>query len=91
MMYAYSDMECDRHNFLSFYAILTPILTPLKNAKSTWRYYPVTHVYHKSKSYDVWFLRYKMQWTESLIILDHFLPFDPPINPKNHFTLVYHK
>ena len=30
-MYAYSDMECDRHNFLSFLAIFcsfTPILTP---------------------------------------------------------------
>ena len=22
MMYAYSDMECDRHNFLSFFALL---------------------------------------------------------------------
>ena len=31
MMYAYSDMECNRHNFLSFQAIFcsfTPLLTP---------------------------------------------------------------
>ena len=31
MMYAYSDMECSRHNFLSFYSVIcsiTPVLTP---------------------------------------------------------------
>ena len=75
-----------------------------KNVKNTWRHYPFTHVYHKSRSYayDVWFLRYKVKWTEFFVILSHFLPFNPLNNPKNqdfekikkawryyHFTLVY--
>ena len=29
--------------------------------KNPWRYHHFTHVYHKSKSYDVWFLRYRAQ------------------------------
>ena len=33
--------------------------------------------------YDVWFLIYGMQWTECFAILDHFLPFQLPKNPKN--------
>ena len=40
-------------------------------------------MYHKSRSYDVWFLRYKAQNTEFFVILGHFLTFDPPNNPKN--------
>ena len=57
-----------------------------KKFKNTWRYYPFTHVYHKSKSHHVCFLRYKVQRTELFVILGHFLPFDPPNNPKNqHF------
>ena len=37
-----------------------------------------------NESHDVWFLRYEMQQTEFLVILDHFLPFThPPNNPKN--------
>ena len=49
-----------------------------KNVKNTWRHYPFTHVYHKSRSYayDVWFLRYKVKWTEFFVILSHFLPFN---------------
>ena len=38
---------------------------------------------HKWQSYDLWFLRYGVQWTEFFVILDHFLPFYPPNNPKN--------
>ena len=38
---------------------------------------------HKWQSYDAWFLRYGVQWTEFFVILDHFLPFYPPNNPKN--------
>ena len=34
-------------------------------------------------SHDVWFLRYKMQHTKFLVILDHFLPFHLPNNLKN--------
>ena len=50
-------------HFRPFFALL-PHYWPQKlkfgkNVKNTWRYYPFTHVYHKSRSYDVWFLRYK--------------------------------
>ena len=38
---------------------------------------------HKWQSYDVWFLRYGLQRTECFAILDCFLPFYPPNNPKN--------
>ena len=63
-------------------------------------------MYHKWKSYDVWFLRYETWQTEFFVILDHFLPLHPrPQQPtkskvwKNerrackyyHFTHVYHK
>ena len=40
-------------------------------------------MHHKSRSYDVWSLRYKVQRTKFLVILGHFLPFDSPNNPKN--------
>ena len=39
---------------------------------------------HKWQSYDVWFLRYGVQWTEFFVILDSLLPFYPPYNLKNH-------
>ena len=32
---------------------------------------------HKWQSYDVWFLRYGVQWTECFVILDSFLPCYP--------------
>ena len=54
-----------------------------KNEQHTWWYYHFTNAYHKWQSYDVWFLRYEMKQTEFLVILDHFLPFYPPNNPKN--------
>ena len=54
-----------------------------KNLKNTWRYYHFTNVYHKWQSYDVWFLRYEVWQTEFFVILDCFLPFYPPNNPKN--------
>ena len=47
-----------------------------------WRYYHFTHLYHKWQSYDVWFVRYKVWQTGCFVILDHFLPFYPPNNPK---------
>ena len=54
-----------------------------KNVKNTWRYYPFPHVNHKSRSYDVWFMRYKVQRAEFFVILGHFCPdSDPPNNPK---------
>ena len=51
MMHASLGMKCDRHIFLSFWAIFgpfTPLLTQKlkfeKNVQKTWRYYPFTHV-----------------------------------------------
>ena len=45
--------------------------------KKAHRYYHFTHVYHKWKLYDVWFLRYEALQTEFFLILDHFMPFYP--------------
>ena len=53
-----------------------------KNKKTALRNYHFTHVYHKWKSYDTWFLRYGVWQT----IFCHFGPFFallPPNNPKN--------
>ena len=74
-------------HFRSFFALL-PHYWPRKlifgkNVKRNWRYYPFTQVHHKSRSYDAWFLRYKVQRTKFFVILGHFLPFCPPNNPKN--------
>ena len=44
--------------------------------KEVWRYHEVPLVSHKWQSYDVWFVRYKVQGTESFG--DYFLPFWPP-------------
>ena len=40
-------------------------------------------MYHKWQSYDVCFLRYRVRQTEYFVILNHFLPFYSPNNPKN--------
>ena len=94
-MYASWDIECNRHNFLLFcvtFCPFTPLLTPkIKiwkkcKKKPPWRYYPFPHVYHKWTSYDVWFLRYKARWIEFFVTLGHFLPSDPPKNPKKKKT-----
>ena len=53
-----------------------------KNEKNTWRYYHFTHVYHKWQSYDVWFLRYGAWQTKFFVILERFLSFYPPMDPK---------
>ena len=96
-------------NFLSFWPFfaLLPSWQPKKskfwkNEKNPWRYYYFTLVQNKWPSYDVWFLRYQVQQTELLVILDHFLPFYSPSNPKNQnfeklkktpggIIIVYHK
>ena len=90
MMYAFWDMECDSHNFVSFWAMFCPLphywpwkLKFGKNVKSSWRYHPFTHVYHKWRSYDVCFLRYKVGQSKFFVILGDFYPFDPPNNPKH--------
>ena len=76
--------EFDRHNFLSFWVIFctfTQLLTRKikiwKNIKRTCRYYTFTYAHHKSRSYDVWFLKYKVQTPKFFVILDLFFFFCP--------------
>ena len=54
-----------------------------KKKKKFRKYYHLTHVYQKSQSYDVRFLRYGVTQTEFFVILDHFLPFYSTNNPQN--------
>ena len=70
-------------HFLPFQLTDSPENQSLKIEKNTWRYYHFTQVYHKWQSNDVWFLRYQVQLTKFLTILDHFLPLYLPDNPKN--------
>ena len=52
-------------HFLPFTTLTTQKDKILKKTKqkSTWRYYPLKNTYYKSRSYDVWFLKYKVQQT----------------------------
>ena len=45
-----------------------------RNVKKDLRHYPFTHVYHKWRSYDVWFQGYKARQSKFFVILGHFLP-----------------
>ena len=74
-----------------------------RNFKKVWRYYPITHVYHELRSYDVWFQKYKARQTKLFVIWSHF--FWPltllttwiiKVLKKRpwryyHFTFAYHK
>ena len=75
MKYSFWDMEWDRQNVLSFWAIFFSLTTRkikiFKKWKSIWRCHHFTNAYQKSKSYDVCFLRYGIQQT----IFYHFRPF----------------
>ena len=67
------DMECGKQKFLPFWAILLPFYLTnnskfWKNEKNAWRYYPSTNVYHKWRSYGVWFQRYGAWQTEFFVI-----------------------
>ena len=111
MMYGSWDMKGNRIN-CHFEPFLAPLLhwqpeKPKfwKNEESTLRYHHFTYVYHKWKSYDVWFLKYGVQQTEFLFILEHFLPYCPLTTQKikilkkwkksacryHNFTKVYQK
>ena len=76
------DIRRNTQKFLSFWTIFCPFI-PLTNQKikilkkwkNPWRYYHFTFVYHEWQSYDVRFLRYRVQQAKSFLILDHFLPF----------------
>ena len=76
-----------RHNFLLFWIIFCPFIAlywPWKKiVKKPRRYYPFTHVYHKWKSYDAWFLRYKGTRDRVFSYLGPFFALWPPNNPKN--------
>ena len=116
MMHGSWDTEEERQNFLSFWAIF--VLSPPPNDpenenfekkktmnKLLWDIILLyINVYHKWRSYDIWFLKYKVPQTEMFVILGHFLPFWTPNNPENqnfkignstwwyyHFTHLHHK
>ena len=62
MIYAFSDMERNRQNFLSFWTIFCPFIGGKKSKfwkteKRPWRYHHFTQVYQKSWSYAILFLR----------------------------------
>ena len=73
-----------------FFSSFTPLWTQKirnfnkwKKHLKIWKYYHFTNVYHKWQSFEVWFLKYKVQQTEFFVILDHFLPFHSHNNPKS--------
>ena len=76
---------------LHSYPLQTQISKFWQNEKSCWRYHHFTHVYQKSQSHDVRFLRYEVRKTQFLVILAIFWE-----NEKNswryyQFTKKYHK
>ena len=82
----YIRSKVDR-TFCHFFTVLLPWWSRKsnfwKNEKNIRRYYPFTHVYHKWRSFDVWFLKYKTRQTECFVILDHFLLSHHPDDPEN--------
>ena len=77
--------ETDRL-FLSFCAIFCNFTTTTNDPKNQnfekkWKKMPgdiiflYIHVYHKSKSYDIRFLKYKVRQTKIFVIFGHFCPF----------------
>ena len=110
MMYSSWDTE-----FLSFWAIFclfstTPSDPKNQNFDKKMKKMPwdiillYIHLYHKWRSYDIWFLKNKVRQIEIFFIMGHFLPFHSPDNLENqkfkiekntwryyHFTHVYHK
>ena len=80
--------------FLSFWAILPfylshliilniKILKKMKKMSGNIIILLYIHGYHKWRSYDIWFLKYKAQQTEIFNILGHFLPFQPLDKKEN--------
>ena len=91
MMYASWDMECHRHNFLSFWVIFCPF-TPLLMPKiKMWKkylkiqeilsFYKMCTMNEDHMMYD--FRDIRCNKHSFLVILGHFLLFNPPNNPKN--------
>ena len=71
--------------FYPFFALTTQKIKILKKwrkkKKKAWRYH-FTHVYHKWRSYEVWFLRYGAYQTELLSFWTVFALLPPPL-PNN--------
>ena len=89
MMYGSLDTEWDRQNFLSFWAIFcsfSPLTTwkiKIVKLKKSPGNIIIFHIFTiNDNHYDVWFLRYGAKQTEVFVILDRFLPFYSPNNPK---------
>ena len=65
MIHGFSNMECNRQNFLSLWTVFCPF-SPwqpekskfLRTEKKPWRYHQFTQGYWKSWSYPILFLRY---------------------------------
>ena len=74
-------------HFGSFFALLPPKQPGKskfwKNEKNTGRYYHFTHVCHKWKSYDLWFLGYGAQSTDFFSYSGPFFTLFSPNNPEN--------
>ena len=89
MKYGSWNIRWDRQKFLSFWAIFCPFspLTTQKikilKLKKTPGNIIILHVCTINHNYMIWFLRYGVRQTEFFVILDHFLPFHPTIDPKN--------
>ena len=61
-----------------------------KMKKNCWKYHHLLHAYQKPQSYEVQFLRYGVRQI-FLVILDPFLPFNPPPPLKNPENLNFEK
>ena len=87
MIYSSWDIEHDRlkliilGHFFPFTSQKTQKIKILKTQKNCWRYHYFTHLYQKSQSYDVRFLRYRV--SHFFVILGHFLTFYPLDNLEN--------
>ena len=94
--------ETDKH-FCNFGPFFAKILKKMKKMPGDIILLYI-HVYHKWRSYDIWFLKYKVWQTEIFDIFSHFLPFQSLDNLENqnfniekstwryyHFTHLYHK
>ena len=69
--------------FLLFYPPIDPENQNFEKMKKTSEHIITFQMCHTWQSYDVWFLRYGVQRTNFFVILERFLPFYPPNNPKN--------
>ena len=95
MIYGSWDTEWDKQNFLPFWAISCPFTTYRQKSQKSkfWKRKKkkmsadiailYVHVYHKWRSYDIWFLKYKVWQTEIFVILGDIILYIWTIN-DNH-------